>query len=73
MTKFRVIKMGFVEICGGDLIMDIEGACAEILEHRGWDSLGQLRASIKTWAKVAKPGDIFRTQRSVVVACKGRR
>ncbi len=69
--KFRVIKMGFAELCGGEEVMNIDKACQEIITHAGWDSLDQLRASIRKWSENAKPGSVFKTRVSAVVATRG--
>lgn len=68
MKKFRVVFASFDGICGGDTRLPIDEAVMEIHNSKGWDSIDQLRKSIKAWAERSKAGEIFKTHGSVVVA-----
>lgn len=68
--KFRLIKSSIDGICGGESKLNIEDVFGELCNHKGWDSRQQLITSIENWARTAKPGDVFKTNVSIVVACR---
>lgn len=70
MKKYRVIKSSFDGVSGGDSLFTLKEALSELYHCKGWDNLKQMQASIKRWAKVAKPGDVFKSAVSCIV-CTG--
>jgi hypothetical protein len=66
--KFRVIKSSLDGISGGSSTMSIAEVCREISYFKGWKSLNELHTSIRRWAKKAKPGDVYTTAASCIVA-----
>lgn len=71
--KFKVIKSSFDGICGGVSDFDkLEDVLLQVFYYRGWPSLEDLHAAIKKWADNAKPGDVFCTQVTAIVAAGTR-
>ena len=66
--KFQVIKSGMDGIAGGSGQLSIEEATREICNYKGWDSIEELRERIIAWGQNARPGDVFTTTYSVIVA-----
>lgn len=67
--RFKVLKSSADGICGGDATYDdIENVLWEIFCYKGWNSVEDLHEDIQQWAKRCEPGDVFRTQASVIVA-----
>ena len=69
-NKFRIINIGFDELCGGEERFDADLAVMMIRSHHGWDSLSELRQRIREWCAKASPGEIFKTKGSVIICCK---
>lgn len=68
--QFQVYKSSMDGISGSYNCQTPKEICSQISFFRGWDSLKQLHAAIKKWAKSATPGDVFATQVSVIVCTK---
>jgi hypothetical protein len=67
--RFKVLKSSFDGISGGESNYEnIDDVLREISYHKGWDSIEQLRKSIKKWAKEARPGSVFSTQVTAIIA-----
>lgn len=67
--RFKLLKSGFDGISGGESdYPSIDAVLHEIVYFRGWNSLEELHASIRKWAKQVRAGDVFCTQGSVIVA-----
>ncbi len=67
--NYKVIKSGFDGISGGSSTFDsIDEAISELSYHKGWDTLEQMRDSIRKWSKSTSAGDTFCTQVSCIVA-----
>lgn len=67
--RYKVLKSSMDGISGGASRFDsIEEVLKEISYHKGWDTLKQLHAAIKRWAKEANPGSVFTTQVTAIVA-----
>lgn len=65
--RYTVLKSHFNGISQSGPFHTIEEALNEIVYARGWDSLQKLHEAIQAWSKEARPGEIFRTQTSVIV------
>jgi hypothetical protein len=66
---FKILKSSMDGICGGESRYEtIKEVLREISYHKGWESKERLHAAILKWAKNAKPGSIFCTQASAIVA-----
>ena len=67
--RFIILKSSFDGISGGAATYtDIEEILREIRFHKGWDSLKELHDSIRKWFAVCRPGDVFCTQVTAIVA-----
>ncbi len=67
--KFKVLKSSLDGISGGSSdFSSIGEALREISHHKGWPTLKALHASIKRWAKDARPGSVYATSVSAIVA-----
>ena len=68
--RFRTIKMGFGELSTGHALLTLEEVHQEIHNFSGWNSIESLYKSIDSWAAQARPGDIFSTRVTAIVAAK---
>lgn len=67
--KFKVLKSGPDGISGGASDIDsIEGVLREVMYFAGWPSRLALHDSIRKWATAARPGAVFTTQVTAIVA-----
>src|SRR5579859_1180781 len=66
---FSVIKSSLDGLSGsGSCYASIKEVLQDISYYKGWDSKEQLHKAIKGWALSAKPGSIFCTQASAIIA-----
>lgn len=66
--KFKVLKSGPDGLSGGESnYATIDDVLRQIAYHKGWSTLDDLHASIRKWAKKARPGDVFCTHSTAVV------
>jgi hypothetical protein len=66
---FKIIKSGVDGISGSEQRYEsIKEVLREISYHKGWDSKEELHKAIRNWAKVVRPGGIFCTQVSAIIA-----
>lgn len=65
--RFKVLKSSFegFSVVTSD---SIDAALREIFFFKGWESKEKLHAAIRKWAEVARPGDVFCTQVTAIVA-----
>lgn len=67
--NFKVIKSCFDGLSGGaSNFQSINEVLREISFYRGWNSLDELHDSIRKWSSKARPGDIFCTQATAIIA-----
>lgn len=67
--RYKVLKSSLDGISGGaSSFASIDDVLREIAYHKGWPSVEALHASIREWSAVAKPGDVFCTQVTAIVA-----
>lgn len=70
--RFKVLKSGLDALSGGaSLYATIDEALKEVFFYRGWPTPEALHEAIRKWATQARPGDVFCTQVSAVVAVSG--
>ncbi len=66
--KYRVVKSSLDGISGGANLFSLDEACKEIYHFKNWNSLEELHASIRKWAKKAKSGEVYTTAVSAIIA-----
>lgn len=66
--KFHVIKASFDGVAGGAQAVPLEDALREIHNSKGWKDIQELRDAIRRWAGNARPGSVFKTYYSAIVA-----
>lgn len=66
--QFSIIKSSLDGISHSTQYACIADVLREISFYRGWDSPEQLHDAIRKWAGGAKPGDVFTTQVTAIVA-----
>jgi hypothetical protein len=67
--KFKVIKSSFDGISGGEArYTSIDAVLMEIMYFKGWKSKEELHESIRKWANQCRPGDVYCTQVTAIVA-----
>jgi hypothetical protein len=66
---FKILKSSMDGISGGESRYEtVNEVLGEISYFKGWDSRRQLHAAIRKWAEEARPGQIFCTQASAIIA-----
>lgn len=67
--KFKVLKSSMDGISGGaSEFTKVDDVLREISYHKGWPTLNDLHASILKWSYKARPGDVYCTQVTAIVA-----
>lgn len=67
--QFKVIKSSPDGMTNGcPTYSAVDEVLREISHYKGWESREALHAAIRKWAEKAKPGDVFCTAASAVVA-----
>jgi hypothetical protein len=67
--RYKVLKSSLDGISGGASdYTTIDDVLREVSYHKGWPSLKDLHASILKWSYSARPGDVYCTQVTAIVA-----
>lgn len=67
--RFKILKSSLDGISGGASdYTAIDDVLREVCYFKGWASLEDMQAVIRKWADKAKPGDVFTTQVTAIVA-----
>lgn len=67
--RFKVLKSSMDGISGGASDFNsIDDVLREICFYKGWPSLAELHASIKKWSLNCRPGSVYTTQVTAIVA-----
>ena len=71
--RFKVLKSSLDGISGGAYSYDtVYEVLREVSYHNGWPTLKDLHSAILDWSRVARPGDVFCTQVTAIVAVANR-
>jgi DNA-directed RNA polymerase subunit RPC12/RpoP len=67
--RFKILKSGLDGISGGESAYStIDDVLREVSYHKGWPSREALHTSILKWSNEARPGSVFCTQVTAIVA-----
>ena len=67
--RFKILKSSMDGISGGaSNYENIDEVLREVSYHKGWSSLSEMHNSIREWSKKCRPGDVYCTQVTGIVA-----